>query len=146
MAWPAPEDAQAWLQAQDIPAAEALTLLRAAGGRPEDALLYAGSGRDPQSWRKLPRAMQRGELSLVADWSPAQLIDALHKLCHDLMVHGVGAAPRYFAATDLPAPPVLPRLKDWQQELVRESRTAEHPYNNGLMLEALVSRAQSALN
>jgi DNA polymerase-3 subunit delta' len=90
--------------------------------------------------------MQRGELPLVADWSPAQLIDALHKLCHDLMARGVGAQPRYFVPEDLPTPPALERLKDWQQELVREGRTAEHPYNSGLMLEALVSRAQSALN
>ncbi|MCZ8251249.1 MAG: DNA polymerase III subunit [Hylemonella sp.] len=146
MTWPTEEAAQAWLQAHGVPAADTLTLLRAAGGRPDDALLYAGSGRDPQSWRKLPRAMQRGELSLVADWSPAQLIDALHKICHDLMARGVGADPRYFAAADLPAPPALQRLKDWQQELSRESRTAEHPFNNGLMLEALVSRAQSTLN
>jgi len=57
--------------------------------------------------------MQRGELALVADWSPAQLIDALHKLCHDLMARGVGAQPRYFVAEDLPAPPTLRRLKDW---------------------------------
>lgn len=146
MAWPGHDDARAWLQAQDVPAADALTLLRAAGGRPEDALHYAGSGRDPQSWRKLPCAMQRGELPLVADWSPAQLIDALHKLCHDLMARGVGAQPRYFVPEDLPTPPALERLKDWQQELVREGRTAEHTYNSGLMLEALVSRAQSALN
>lgn len=146
MAWPTPEQAQSWLQAQGIPPADALTLLRAAGERPEDALQYPVSGRDPQSWRQLPRAMQGGDLSLVADWSPAQLIDALHKLCHDLMVRGVGASPRYFADTDLPASPALTRLKDWQQELVREGRSAEHPYNSGLMLEALVSRAQSALN
>lgn len=146
MAWPTEADAQAWLQAQGVPATDTLTLLRAAGGRPEDAMLYAGTGRDPQSWRKLPRAMQRGELALVADWSPAQLIDALHKLCHDLMARGVGAQPRYFVAEDLPPSPTLRRLKDWQQELGRESRTAEHPFNNGLMLEALVSRAQSTLN
>ncbi|HBH39108.1 MAG TPA: DNA polymerase III subunit delta', partial [Curvibacter sp.] len=42
--------------------------------------------------------------------------------------------------------PALQRLKEWQQELGRESRTAEHPFNNGLMLEALVNRAQSTLN
>ena len=62
------------------------------------------------------------------------------------MARGVGANPRYFAAADLPAAPALQRLKEWQQELGRESRTAEHPFNNGLMLEALVSRAQSTLN
>ncbi|MEK9950952.1 MAG: DNA polymerase III subunit delta' [Curvibacter sp.] len=146
MVWPGASEAQAWLQAQGIPAADAPTLLRAAGGRPEDAVLYAATGRDPQSWRSLPRAMQRGELALVSDWSPAQLIDALHKLCHDLMARGVGAAPRYFEDADLPPSPGLPQLKDWQRVLLQEGRTAEHPYNAGLMIEALVSRAQSALN
>ena len=146
MVWPEPADALAWMQGQGVDASDAQTLLRAAGGRPDDALHYASSGRDPKSWRNLPRAMQRGELALVSDWSPAQLIDALHKLCHDLMAQGVGALPRFFEAADLPSPPALPRLRDWQRELGQESRTAEHPYNSGLMIEALVSRAQTTLN
>jgi DNA polymerase-3 subunit delta' len=146
MTWPQEPQALAWLQQQGLPAADGHTLLRAAGGRPEDALLFARSGRDPKSWRSLPRAMQRGELAPVADWSPAQVIDALHKLCHDLLALGTGAQPRYFDAPDLPAPPALPALGAWQRELVREARTAEHPFNTGLMLEALVSRAQTALN
>ena len=146
MVWPTAVEALAWMQGQGVAAADAPTLLRAAGGRPDDALQYAGSGRDPKSWRNLPRAMQRGELALVADWSPAQLIDALHKLCHDLMALGVGALPRFFDAADLPAPPALPRLRVWQAELGQESRSAEHPFNAGLMIEALVSRAQTTLN
>lgn len=146
MSWPQESAALPWLQAQGLAAADARTLLRAAGGRPEDALLYAASGRDPKSWRSLPRALQRGELATVADWSPAQLIDALHKLCHDLMALGAGAAPRYFEVGDLPTPPPLTRLSDWQRELGQEGRSAEHPYNTGLMIEALVSRAQTALN
>jgi len=146
MAWPQEDEALAWLQAQGPSAADARTLLRAAGGRPEDALAFAGSGRDPKSWRSLPRAMQRGEVALVADWSPAQVIDAQHKLCHDLLALGAGASPRYFDATDLPAAPALPALCAWQKELAQAALTAEHPYNSGLMLEALVSRAQTALN
>jgi DNA polymerase-3 subunit delta' len=90
--------------------------------------------------------MQRGELTAVADWSPAQLIDALHKLCHDLMALGCGAAPRYFDADDLPPPPAVQVLSTWQRELGQGSRSAEHPFNTGLMIEALVSRAQTALN
>ncbi len=146
MVWPQEAQALPWLQQQGVAPADARTLLRAAGGRPEDALAFAGSGRDPQRWRSLPRAMQRGELTLVADWSPAQLIDALHKLCHDLLALGVGAAPRYFEAEDLPSPPPVPMLSRWQRELGQESRGAEHPFNTGLMIEALVSRAQTALN
>lgn len=146
MSWPSENDACDWLQQQGVPATDAMTLLRAAGGRPEDALRFAASGREPKSWRSLPRAMQRGELGLVSDWSPAQLIDAQHKLCHDLLALGAGAQPRYFDAADLPAAPALPALCAWQRELAQAARTAEHPFNSGLMLEALVSRAQTALN
>jgi DNA polymerase-3 subunit delta' len=96
--------------------------------------------------------MQRGELTGVAEWSPPQLIDALYRLCHDLMSQRLGAAPRYFDAADLPSTQaassdsaVLGRLRDWQRELAQEARTAEHPYNPGLMMEALVSRASRAL-
>jgi len=146
MTWPQEAEALAWLQQQGLPVAEARTLLRAAGGRPEDVLLFAASGRDPKSWRSLPRAMQRGDVALVADWSPAQLIDAQHKLCHDLLAVGVGAQPRYFEAADLPAAPGPASLCAWQKELAQAARTAEHPFNSGLMLEALVSRARTALN
>ncbi len=146
MTWPPEAAALDWLQGQGVAPDAAPTLLRAAGGRPEDALLFARSGREPKSWHALPRAMQRGEVALVADWTPPQLIDALHKLCHDLMAQAAGAVPRYFASTDLPATASLPALAAWQRELAQASRTAEHPFNAGLMLEALVSRAQTALN
>ena len=146
MTWPSESEALTWLQGQGLAAADARTLLRAAGGRPDDALAFAATGREPKSWRSLPRAMQRGELATVADWSPVQLIDALHKLCHDLLALGSGATPRYFDAGDLPPPPALPVLSAWQRELGQESRSAEHPFNTGLMIEALVSRAQTALN
>ncbi|MDP3702185.1 MAG: DNA polymerase III subunit delta' [Hylemonella sp.] len=146
MTWPQETEALHWLQGQGVAAADAPTLLRAAGGRPEDALLFAASGRDPKSWRGLPRALKRGELAVVADWSPVQLIDALHKLCHDLMALGMGAAPRYFDVADLPPPPPIGTLSAWQRDLGQERRSAEHPYNTGLMIEALVSRTQTALN
>ncbi|MCA3237922.1 MAG: DNA polymerase III subunit delta' [Curvibacter sp.] len=146
LAWPSADAAQTWLQKQGVSAADARGLLQAAGCRPDDALVYGSSGRDPRAWRALPRAMQEGDVSAVTDWAPAQLIDALHKLCHDLMAISVGAAPRYFDASDLPRAPGLPELQAWQRHLLRECRTAEHPYNSGLMIEALVSRAQSALN
>ncbi|MFO6419395.1 DNA polymerase III subunit delta' [Hylemonella sp. W303a] len=152
LAWPAPDEALAWLGTQGLSDTDAQVWLRAAGGRPEDALRLAAQVGEPARWRGFPRAMLGGELSSVAEWSPAQLIDALHKLCHDLMGQRVGAAPRYFDAADLPplkgaasAGNALGRLRDWQRELVQEARSAEHPYNQGLMMESLVSRASSAL-
>jgi DNA polymerase-3 subunit delta' len=155
LAWPTEDEALAWLQAQGL--ADPEVWLRAAGGRPEDALRLASLIGDPARWRGFPRAMHGGELAGVADWSPPQLIDALYKLCHDLMRQRVGAAPRYFDAADLPPasaasrsgsggePRALGRLRVWQRELLQEARSAEHPYNPGLMMEALVSRASRAL-
>ncbi len=146
LAWPQADEGTAWLQAQGLAADAAQIWLRAAGGRPEDALRLAQTVGDPKHWRAFPRAMQRGELAGVAEWSPAQLIDALHKLCHDLMSQSVGAEPSYFEVADLPSRhAALDRLKDWQHELLQQIRTVEHPYNQGLMMEALVSRASRAL-
>ena len=146
MHWPDEPASLAWLRAQGIADQDAPILLRAAGGRPEDALRFADSTRDPKSWSNLPRAVARGEVGVFKDWTPAQVIDALHKLCHDLLARQVGAAPRFFDASELPAASSLAALNAWARELARASRTAEHPFNSGLMLEDLVSRAQSALN
>jgi len=146
MAWPDQDSASDWLQAQGLSAQDAAIQLRVAGERPEEALRQARSGRPAAMWRTLPRALQRGDVSAVADWSAAELIDLQHKLCHDLLALGVGASPRYFAAEDLPPPPPLKQLSDWQRELVWAARTAEHPWHTGLLLEALVSRARNALN
>jgi DNA polymerase-3 subunit delta' len=146
MAWPDRETALQWLQAQGLAAGDAAVLLQAAGGRPELALRQARNGRTAASWRSLPRAMQRGDVAAVSDWSAAELIDFQHKLCHDLLACGQGAMPRFFDPADLPSPPALKRLSDWQRELVQAARTAEHPWNTGLLLEALVSRAREVLN
>ncbi|MFN4003633.1 MAG: DNA polymerase III subunit delta' [Hylemonella sp.] len=146
MAWPGRDEALAWLQDQGVPAQEAESLLRAAGGRPEQALRDARQARTAAVWRSLPRALHRGEVGVLADWSAAELIDLQHKLCHDLMAVGVGAAPRFFDAADLPPPPPLKRLADWQRELAQAARTAEHPWNAGLLIEAMVSRARAVLN
>ena len=54
--------------------------------------------------------------------------------------------PRFFQPADLPAPASVEALTSWWRDLGREQRTAEHPFNGGLMLEALVSRARSALH
>jgi DNA polymerase-3 subunit delta' len=75
-----------------------------------------------------------------------QLIDALHKLCHDLMAQQAGATPRFFAAADLALPAALPALSAWSKSLSGAMRTMDHPFNVGLMQEALVGQAQTALN
>lgn len=146
MLWPQTGQMQDWLAGQGVPADAAQALLRAAGGRPDDALALARAGRSPQAWALIPKAMARGDVSALADLEPAQAVDALQKLCHDLLAHRVGAAPRYFTAADLPEPPGVGPLTRWSRQLSREARTAEHPFNAGLMLEALVAQARHTLN
>ena len=145
MQWPAAETAAVWLQQRGVPLAETDALLKAAGGRPQDALDYAQSGRAARSWQGLPKAMARGDVAYAKEWSAPQLIDALHKLCHDLLAQAVGAAPRFYALQDLPATPSVLALTDWSRELKQSTRSMEHPFNPGLMQEALVLIAKKAL-
>jgi DNA polymerase-3 subunit delta' len=145
MDWPTEPQALDWLQQQDLPAADAPVLLRAAGGRPEDALDLAAQGFDAKSWSGLPKAMARGDTLALADAAPAVLIATLQKVCHDMMAAASGAVPRFFAASDLPNPPAMASLTQWSRDLAQSARTAEHPFNAGLMLEAQVARARSAL-
>ncbi|MEO5795271.1 MAG: DNA polymerase III subunit delta' [Rhodoferax sp.] len=146
MVWPEQDVATAWLQAQGVPDADAPVLLAAAGSRPEDALQWARAGRTAQSWSAIPRAVGQGVLTVFADWAPAQVVDALQKLCHDLLLVRVGAAPRFFAASDLSKPPPLAALTQWSKDLNATARVVEHPFNAGLLLESLVGRAQNVLN
>lgn len=164
MHWPAFDEALAWLAEQAGPegkgnklpaAADLHTLLAASGGRPADALERAQTGASSavaQYWQSLPKAMARGEVGALSDFGPAQAVDALQKLCHDMLATRAGAEPRFFRSTDLPAQPAgkpgpgFAALGAWAKELAATARTVEHPYNPGLMLESLVSRAQLALN
>ena len=147
MAWPPEGDALAWLQSQGLEAADAQVLLRAAGGRPEDAWRSAQAGRDARQWRQFPKAVARGDAAPLADWSAAELVDGLQKLCHDLLATRAGGAPRFFAPEDLPAvPAAIGALGAWWRDLATTARTVEHPFHAGLMLDALVSRARSALH
>jgi DNA polymerase-3 subunit delta' len=146
MVWPAEDESIHWLSGQEVEPARAKKLLRAAGGRPEDALRYARAGLDPAVWARLPRALARGEAAAFADWAPSQALDALQKLCHDIQAHRAGAPTRFFEPADLPLGGSLASIAAWSRELMRTARTVEHPFNAGLMLEALVSQARSALN
>ena len=144
--WPEPDQALTWLQGQGMTTAEAAVWLRASGGRPEDALRLGSMGWSPQDWAELPRRVARGDAAMFKDSVPVQLIDTLHKLCHDLLATTCGAAPRYFELDNLPTGVPLGALSDWSRELSRASRTAEHPFNAGLMIEDLLSQARGVLN
>lgn len=146
MRWPTQDEAVAWLSTQGVAAADAPVLLRAAGGRPEEALALHAAGRDARKWAQLPKAVARGDVSAFGDCTPAQAIDILQKLCHDLLAARTGGQPRFFAVGDLPAGGALAGLAAWWRDLAGEQRTAEHPFNTGLMLEALVARGRAALH
>jgi DNA polymerase-3 subunit delta' len=146
MVWPDGPASLAWLQGQGVAAAEAVELLRAAGGRPEDAAQSAAAGRTGKSWSLLPKAVARGDVAAVSGFTPAETVDALQKICHDLLAVAVGATPRFFAAAELPPLANAAALGVWWRDLADTARTVEHPFNAGLMLEALVSQAHIALN
>jgi len=146
MTWPDEASARAWLAEQGVPAPAAAAWLRAAGGRPDDALRLHQAGRDPRQWSGLPRALARGDVAALTDWSPADAVDALQKVCHDLLALRAGAAPRFFDASDLPAGGSVAGLTEWSRELAQTARHVEHPFQAGLMIESLVSQARSALN
>lgn len=153
--WPSEDEALAWLtrRSEGSDRAHLQVLLAACGGRPADVLglLEQGSAKEmAQQWQALPQALLRGEVSALAAFSPSWAIGALQKICHDLWCLRLGALPRYFQASDLPGPlrngtASLYALGSWSRELAAQARQAEHPFNAGLMFEALVSRAQKAL-
>ena len=146
-------------------AADLETLLLRAGGRPADVLSWVQDNRTadtPRQWQDFPKAMLHGDVSALADWPPAMVVDALQKLCHDTWAVRVGGAPRFFSAGDLavmsaktsaktgrgpenPAGTGLQALALWSSDLSTIARTVEHPYNPGLLIESLVSRAKTAL-
>lgn len=179
MGWPDFDEALAWLAEKTDSAAhlnknlkklattshadDLRVLLASAGGRPEAALKWAKNisvAEAAYRWKSFPKAVARGEVNALADWAPALAVDSLQKLCHDMWAMHVGASPRFFSASDLPAvcsqkpddsdqtfsDPALHRLANWHTDLCSISSSVEHSYNPGLLIESLVSRAQSALN
>ncbi|MEN9329603.1 MAG: hypothetical protein RLZZ484_791 [Pseudomonadota bacterium] len=144
--WPQSAEAQSWLAGAGLAASEANALLRASGGRPNDALrMSLSDGIQAQQFAALPRALQRGDPGILSQVTPAQAVSLLQKLCHDLLALQVGAAPRFFERQDLPEGGTVRSLSAWSKSLAKEARSAEHPFNAGLMLESLVSQAQKAL-
>jgi len=146
MAWPNEQELMPWLARHGMDAASAPIWLRAAGGRPDDALALAASGLDAADWSALPKAVQRGQTGAMQGWSAPEIVMALHKVCHDMQLRHYGAPPRFFREQDLPVGPAFPALSQWGKALTQAARTMEHPFNPGLMQETLLSEAKIALN
>ena len=149
MVWPDTAEALAWLQRQEglsaATADQARIWLQAAGGRPADALGWARTGLDAQTWSGLPKALARGDWRSLAGWPAAQQLEVLQKLCHDLMASAAGAAPRFFPVEGLPPAPRWLALSRWSRELSDAARTVEHPFSAGLMQEAWAARTSQVL-
>lgn len=145
MRWPDLAASTQWLQGQGLDPERTRQALLATGGRPQDALDFVNAGLDPAAWGALPKALARGDVNAVREWSPAKVLDALQKLCHDLLAVRVGAEPRFFAASDLGQVPTIEALTQWSRALSGQKRSIEHPFNAGLLLESLVSQAQGVL-
>jgi DNA polymerase-3 subunit delta' len=145
LSWPDAAPAIQWLTSQGVAPTDAKVLLEAAGGRPEDAWAMAQSGLKASNWLALPQAMARGDAQALQAWAPAPAVAVLQKICHDCQMLAVGASPRFFPAQALPMGASLAALTQWSKDLMSSARSAEHPFNAGLMLEALVSQARGAL-
>ena len=105
----------------------------------------AGDGIDGGAWERLPAVLRSGRAATVAPWPLARLVDALQKLCHDLMCLRADASPRYFSAASLaplmqPSAPQWAALARWAQALVQAARHDEHPWHAGLRSEALIGQ------
>jgi DNA polymerase-3 subunit delta' len=144
IAVPEPTVAAAWLQAHGI--ARPDVLLAAAGGQPQAALAMQEEGIDAAAWASLPDAVRRGQgASPLAAWPVPRVVEALHKLCHDLLALQAGGQPRYFAtealASAMQPAPTLESLLAWQRELLAAARHDEHPWHAPLRVEALMAQA-----
>lgn len=133
----------AWLAEQGVERPE--VLLAAAGGQPLQAQALAAEGVSSDAWEGVPGAVHRGAAASLADWPLPRLIDALQKLCHDLMCVHAGGPPRYFGSSALTPltrrnSPGWPRLAEWSRELTQAARHDEHPWHAGLRIEALVGQ------
>ena len=149
MDWPDASQALAWLTTQGLSHVDAKAALRASGGRPEDALNLFHAGLQASHWAAFPLQVSRGQIAALAELTPAQAIDRLQKLCHDMLAMHTGAEPRFFELNDLQAVrgsmATMASLTQWAQDLMESARSAQHPYNPGLMLEALLAQAQLAM-
>jgi DNA polymerase-3 subunit delta' len=139
---PAADIARRWLQDQGL--AQPDVLLAACSQRPLDALAMAAAGIDAARWRALPAAVLDRQSAVFAGFTVPRVIDALQKLCHDGLALAAGGAPRFYPAAALPRPVSATALAGWSRELARRARHADHPWNEGLLIDALLARASTA--
>ncbi len=135
--------ALAWLKGEGVDRPE--VLLNATGGQPLEALDWARQGMDAELWVSLPRLVARGESAALMNWPLPRLVNALQKLCHDVLCRAVGAQPRYFPQLSPVPAASLRAISEWARSLALAARHAEHPWHLALMSESLLQQGQAAL-
>jgi DNA polymerase-3 subunit delta' len=140
---PPAAQAAAWLERQGV--AQAPVLLAAAGGLPHAALAMQEEGLSAATWLQVPATVRSGQGGALAGLSVARVIDAMQRLCHDLMCLISGSAPRFFDAHALaparkPELPAMAALVAWERALHEAARHDEHPWHAPLRVEALLAQ------
>jgi DNA polymerase-3 subunit delta' len=119
---------------------QASRALAVAGGSPLAALALHAAGLDERALDDLPRAVARSDAQALLGKPLPMVIDLLQRVAHDAMARATGARPLYFDPAHVPPGAALPRLIDWQRELLRVARHDEHPWHAPLLVEALVTK------
>lgn len=143
---PSTQEALSWLVGQGVPEGQANVLWRASGGRPSWVLERAQSDAlTAEQWQQWPRQIARGQPGLLEQLSATEGLASLQKLCHDLLAIAHGGEPRFFTPDQLPKSPSATKAALWAQELARQVRHVEHPFNAGLQIQAWTVRARQAM-
>lgn len=142
LAPPARELAQQWLARQGL-VEQADVLLDGAGAMPLTALQWSREGVTAAAWLSLPQAVAAGDASPFAGWPIPRVVDALQKLCHDAGCRWAGGQPRFFPSALWPDGMSARRLVQWYKSLQRVMQHAEHPWNEPLLIESMVSEGRS---
>lgn len=142
--------AVAWLASEGVTPKDAGSWLKAAGGQPQTALAMSQAMPKLSDWQDFPKLIAKGalpsELPAALTETPAALVGALQKLCHDAICVSQGAEPRFFETiTSNPSSASLYRLTTWSKALNIQARSSEHTLNAGLMIEALLAEAKQAM-
>jgi DNA polymerase-3 subunit delta' len=139
--------AMAWLESSGVAAKDANVWLKAAGGQPQTALAMSQAMTKTSAWLDFPKLIAKGalpsELPAALTETPAALVGALQKLCHDAMCTSQGTEPRFFES--VASNSSLYKLTTWSKALNVQARSSEHTLNAGLMIEALLAQAKQAL-
>ncbi len=136
-----------WLAGQGV--AQAAIVLAAAGGRPLEARDLAAEKLDAAFWNQIAASVANGDPRLLVGLAVPRVVETLQKVCHDAMAVAAGGQPRFLPQGSLPdsllAGARIPPLASWSRELLRVARHDDHPWNAGLLIEALVAQGRQAL-